>query len=117
MEYQKEEMSWSISRVLSLDSHLSGMSVTTHLKQPTRILMRAHIPDSYLALLRVGFTLLRLLPAVRCALTTPFHPYPNQGAVYFLLHLPWTRVPQELPGTLALWSPDFPPRHEGEVTV
>jgi hypothetical protein len=27
----------------------------------------------------------------------------------FLLHFPWTRVPQALPGTLALWSPDFPP--------
>jgi hypothetical protein len=31
--------------------------------------------DSYLVLLRVGFTLPRLLPAARCALTAPFHPY------------------------------------------
>ena len=29
----------------------------------------------YLVLLRVGFTLPRLLPAARCALTAPFHPY------------------------------------------
>ncbi len=31
--------------------------------------------DSYLVLLRVGFSLPRLLPIVRCALTAPFHPY------------------------------------------
>ena len=31
--------------------------------------------ETYLVLLRVGFTLPLLLPAVRCALTTPFHPY------------------------------------------
>ena len=30
----------------------------------------------YLVLLRVGFTLPLLLPAARCALTAPFHPYP-----------------------------------------
>jgi hypothetical protein len=30
---------------------------------------------AYLVLLRVGFTLPRLLPAARCALTAPFHPY------------------------------------------
>ena len=29
----------------------------------------------YLALLRVGFAVPALLPAPRCALTTPFHPY------------------------------------------
>ena len=31
--------------------------------------------DSYLVLLRVGFTLPHLLPDARCALTAPFHPY------------------------------------------
>ena len=31
--------------------------------------------DSYLVLLRVGFTLPLLLPDARCALTAPFHPY------------------------------------------
>src|SRR6056297_863710 len=30
----------------------------------------------------------RLLPAARCALTAPFHPYPASRAVYFLLHFP-----------------------------
>src|SRR5271168_3591918 len=28
----------------------------------------------------------------------------------FLLHFPWARAPQALPGTLARRSPDFPPR-------
>ena len=63
-----------------VDNHLSGMYVTTYLKRPTRIPVRAarydlqHM-DSYLVLLQVGFTLPRLLPAARCALTAPFHPY------------------------------------------
>ena len=37
--------------------------------------------DSYLVLLRVGFTLPHLLPDARCALTAPFHPYldPRRG--------------------------------------
>jgi len=26
----------------------------------------------------------------------------------FLLHFPWSRLHRVLPGTLALWSPDFP---------
>ena len=30
---------------------------------------------SYLVLLPVGFTMPTLLPELRCALTTPFHPY------------------------------------------
>lgn len=40
-----------------------------------------------LVLLPMGFSLPRPLPCVRCALTTPFHPYP-QGAVCFLCHFP-----------------------------
>jgi|GEM_PF-377329 len=34
----------------------------------------------YLVLLRVGFTLPTLLPASRCALTAPFHPYQPAAA-------------------------------------
>ena len=58
-----------------LDSHSSGTSVTACLKQPTRFRRRWRLMETYLVLLRVGFTLPLLLPAVRCALTTPFHPY------------------------------------------
>ena len=45
---------------------------------------------AYLALLQPGFTLPRLLPDVRWALTPPFHPYrPDlRPAVYFLWHFP-----------------------------
>ena len=32
----------------------------------------------YLVLLPVGFTLPPMLPLARCALTTPFHPYPQK---------------------------------------
>ena len=35
----------------------------------------------YSVLLPAGFTLPRLLPAARCALTAPFHPYPFDGLV------------------------------------
>ena len=46
----------------------------------------------YTVLLPVGFTLPLPLPAARCALTAPFHPYPSlpkRGqAVCFLLHFP-----------------------------
>jgi hypothetical protein len=50
-------------------------------------------------------------PAVRSYRTISPLPAPlarRLGGI-FLLHFPWTRVPQALPGTLALWSPDFPP--------
>jgi hypothetical protein len=60
----------------------------------------------------VGFTLPPLLPAARCALTAPFHPYqPNvrkrELAVYFLLHLPWACAPQTLSGTLPCGARTF----------
>ena len=36
----------------------------------------------YLVLLRMGFTLPYLLPGTRCALTAPFHPYPDKAGRY-----------------------------------
>ena len=39
-----------------LGSHSSGMPVTRHLKQPTRIQCGSHLQDSYLVLLQAGFT-------------------------------------------------------------
>ena len=58
-----------------VDNHSSAIHVAMYLKQPTRIQLRAATTDSYLVLLRVGFTLPRSLPTARCALTAPFHPY------------------------------------------
>jgi len=48
--------------------------------------------ENCLGLHAVGFTMPRLSPTGRCALTAPFHPYPSiinhQQAVYFLWHWP-----------------------------
>src|SRR5438552_10444128 len=65
----------------------------------------------YLVLLRVGFALPWLLPARRCALTAPFHPYPPRRAVCFLWHFPSSGLESTLPGVtwhIALRSSDFP---------
>ena len=57
--------------------HSSGMPVTGHLKQPTQAATRKPVICClYLVLLPAGFTLPLPSPAVRCALTAPFHPYP-----------------------------------------
>ena len=42
-----------------------------------RRLERSGEIPAYLVLLRVGFTLPRPLLSARCALTAPFHPYPE----------------------------------------
>ena len=68
--------------------------------------------DSYLVLLRVGFTLPFVLPRTRCALTAPFHPYRvlaefQHLAVYFLWHCPSARAAQALPGTLPYGARTF----------
>ncbi len=68
--------------------------------------------NPYLALLRVEFTVPGLLPAARCALTAPFHPYliPLRGpsAVCSLLHWSWVSPPA-LPGTLPYGARTFLP--------
>jgi len=58
-----------------VDSHSSGTNVTACLEQPTRPQRGSRHTGTYLVLLRVGFTVPLLLPAARCALTAPFHPY------------------------------------------
>ncbi len=67
-------------------SHSSGTPVAKRLEQPTRMtgpkrtgsfrLRKKRPRHPYLALLPVGFAVPLLLPAARCALTAPFHPYP-----------------------------------------
>ena len=75
---------------------------------------------AYLALLRLGVAVPRLLPAVRWALTPPFHPYPpaNRWAVCFLLPFPSPRGAQGLPGSLPCGARTFlgPPRRAATVT-
>ncbi len=117
-----------------LDDHSSRPAVTDRLQQPTRRFrdstLRLGAPGrrapiapkratglpAYLVLLRVGFTMRLLLPANRCALTAPFHPYPCllalAWAVSSLLHWPSTRLQASLPDVIrhtALRSSDFPP--------
>jgi len=61
------------------NNHSSGTSITTCLKQPTQEQYGPYLFACkllfYLVLLQVGFTLPRLLPVARCALTAPFQPY------------------------------------------
>ena len=104
-----------------MDGHSSGTPVAGRLSQPTRTAARKPACRTkpacrpYLVLLPVGFALPPPFPAARCALTTPFHPYPPSPklwrAVYFLWHFPWGRPRRVLPGTVSPWSPDFPPPH------
>ncbi len=92
------------------DNHSSGTCVTASLKRPTRIQRgpRQWIPIWSCS--ERGLPSPRLLPAARCALTAPFHPYRflrNGGFLSAALS-----VGSRLPGVTwrsALWSPDFPP--------
>jgi len=78
-----------------------------------------------LVLLRVGFTLPPLLPAARCALTAPFHPYrfrheEGTGGIFSVALAVATPSPVWPPGVTwhpALWSPDFPPAATPPATV
>ena len=73
--------------------------------------MRTTSYDSYLALLQVGFTLPLLLPIMRCALTTPFHPYPNskeRGGIFSVALSVNSHSPDVI-WHFVLRSPDFPP--------
>ena len=65
--------------------HLGRPSLNASCNQPGR--RSENRPDSentvchpYLVLLPVGFTVPTLLPAWRCALTAPFHPYLHRSA-------------------------------------
>ena len=69
----------------------------------------------YLVLLQMGFTMPCLLPAMRCALTAPFHPYPTtrewSGGI-FSVALSVGLRPPGVTWHRVLWSPDFPPRQD-----
>jgi hypothetical protein len=68
----------------------------------------------YSVLLPVGFTVPVLLPVPRCALAAPFRldlPEDRQPAFCGTIPDPCLRKDRrELPGTVILWSPDFPRR-------
>jgi len=91
-----------------VDSHSSGISVTTYLKRPTRFQRGSRLMETYLVLLRVGFTLPLLLPTARCALTAPFHPYLLTQGGLFSVALSVTSQHPDVIWHHSLWSPDFP---------
>jgi hypothetical protein len=113
------------------DDHSSSPGIADGIRQPTRkpqadrLFLRlagpvlTHQAGSlrmlpYLVLLRVGFCLPRLLPAARCALTAPFHPYPStrrrgesKGGIFSVplsVGLPRPGITRHT----AQWSSDFP---------
>jgi hypothetical protein len=75
----------------------------------------------YLALLRVGFAVRPLLPAARCALTAPFHPYLCRSRGHRRYAFCGTfRRPRGRPGVTrhpALRSSDFPPMIRGSQAI
>ena len=82
-----EDVRWPVSRVLSPPAEqVRGQGMAIHLGRPSPGASR-DLPGRqprkpgkrrpYLVLLPVGFTLPPPLPAARCALTAPFHPYPR----------------------------------------
>ncbi len=124
----------SVSRVLSANG---AAVIVIHLGRPSPD-ASSNLPGSncgpqpmlpYLVLLQPGFTLPPPLPAARCALTAPFHPYPYRapliirirqlcadrtirGALQGGIFSVALSVGLRLPGVTwrpALWSPDFPP--------
>ena len=104
-----------VSRVLFpmlpwFGSHSSGRAVTSPLTRHTRSAGgRQPVRAPYLVLLQAGFTMPGLSPGPRWALTPPFHPYPETGAVCFLWHFPSAFAGRPLAVALSPWSPDFPP--------
>ena len=105
------------------DGHSSGTPVARRVVQPTRMTGPDRAEDfasrhSYSVLLPVGFAVPPPLPAARCALTAPFHPYRGRNATQPRRSVLCGTVPETsrktsrrtLSGTVGPWSPDFPPR-------
>ena len=107
-----------------LDSHSSGMHVAVHLKRPTREHARAArcrprqcrrrpVPLFGLAPGGVCRAVPVARPAVRSYRTVsplPATGEPVTSAVCSLLHFPWARAPQALPGALPCGARTFLPR-------
>ena len=92
------------------DSHPSGTHVAVRLMRPTWACASNAPP--FLALLRMGFAMRRLLPAGRCALAAPFQPCLCPKAIGGLLSAALS-IALRRPAVSrhpALRSPDFPLR-------
>ena len=76
-----------------LNGHLSRQYVAILLKQPTRILDEQPNGIPIWFCFKVGFTLPRLLPISRWALTPPFHPYQFLGGILSVALAVGSRLP------------------------
>jgi hypothetical protein len=111
-------------------NHSSGMHVAVHLERPTREPARAARcgrgkprPRVPLFGLAPG-GVCRAMPVTRHAVRSyrTLSPLPAAGgpaasAVCFLLHFPWTRAPQALPGALPSGARTFLPRRAGCIAA
>ena len=68
-----------VSRVLSRVVIYLGPALPSASSGQPGAVRRATAYAPYLALLRVGFALPPMSPSGRCALTAPFHPYPDRS--------------------------------------
>ena len=75
-------LSKTISRVMSLDGHLSRHTVANMLQRPTRK-QTGRLMLSVRSCFGWGLHMPRLLPVGRQSLALPFHPYRIAAAVYF----------------------------------
>ena len=98
----------SISRVLSLDDHLSRTRVTARLKHATRMHGRAAVWHSYLRLLQMGFSKPRCCQRAGALLPHRFSFSPAcAGEFTFLWHFPSGRPAQPLAGILPFGARTF----------
>ena len=98
----------SISRVLSLDDHLSRTRVTARLKHATRMHGRAAVWHSYLRLLQMGFSKPRCCQRAGALVPHRFSFSPAcAGEFTFLWHFPSGRPAQPLAGILPFGARTF----------
>ena len=98
-------------------SHSSWPGISPRLQQPTRKSNGAGRSSSPIwSCSAWGLPCRRPLPEPRCALTAPFHPYPQGkspvGGIVFCGTFRKTRFKRASPAVsrhVALWRPDFPP--------
>ena len=99
-------------------NHSSGTAVTGGLKRPTRESLRTRAPTAkrwihspIWSCSGWGLPCRGVLPAARCALTAPFHPYPASRGGIFSVALSVGSRPPGVTWHPARRSPDFPPDH------